>query len=165
MRTLLVAACLAGGLLVGGCTASPATHVLGTTGAAALCGHVTGVTGLVVHRTTINKERFGFPATVRVTSAKAARAVARAACALPKPPKGTRFCPNAYGPTYHLSFLSHGRAVARLEAAPTGCPSVTIGAGTSSPAGRQATGRFWRVLGAALGIAHASDATFAGTLA
>jgi hypothetical protein len=166
MRTLLAIAVLGSALVFAGCAnGSPASDLeLHARHVSPLCTDTRQVTSLVVHRDTINPERFVFPTTVRITTASSARAVARALCSLPRAPTGARPCPNAYGPTYHLTFFDRGSVVSIDLASPTGCASVVEGSNTAKPIDLSATDRFWKELGAAIGVDRATQETFAGTL-
>jgi hypothetical protein len=166
MRTFLAATALAAALVLSGCTT-----LLGSSGVdltshhvdPSLCGGVGQVTSLSVHRVAINPERFGFPSGV-LARGSAARAVARAMCELPKSPSGVRFCPDDWGPTYHLTFFDGSRVVSIDLATPTGCPNVLKNANSATPVSLAPTGRFWKALGRAVGVAGATEQTFAGTL-
>jgi hypothetical protein len=166
MRTSFALAALCSAFVLGGCTYLTGTSAHPTTGpqASAMCGEVTKVTSLVVHRVPINAERFGFPATVRVTSASSAQSVARAICSLSKAPGGVRSCPNEYGPTYHLTFFDKGRVLSVDLAQPTGCASVVEGSSTAHPKVLTPSGPFWKALGSAVGVRGATQLTFTGEL-
>jgi hypothetical protein len=168
MRTLLIITSLAVGLVVAGCNAqSPATWAGGGQfpKGASVCGYVHDVTSLEVTRTgVINKETFSFPSRVDVDSAASAWRVATEICSLPTWPTGRYFCTDAWGPTYRLSFFDKGTLVAAVDATPTGCASVYPPTSTGSMSPREASGSFWKVLGAAVGLHAATASTFAGTL-
>jgi hypothetical protein len=166
MRTFLAIAVLSSVLALGGWTyslASASQPPIGHDGSS-LCGDVGRVTSLEVHRVAINAERFVFPAWFRVTSASLAQAVAQELCSLPKAPTGVFYCPDAYGPTYHLTFFDKGSPISIDLASPTGCASVVEGSNTGTPLTLAPTGTFWKTLGAALGVPDASQLTFAGSL-
>jgi hypothetical protein len=166
MRTFFALTALASALVLGGCTYLTGSGAHPTTGhqTSALCGDVSKVTSLLVHRVPINPERFGFPATVRVTSASSAQAVARAVCSLPTAPSGVFSCPNEYGPTYHLTFFDKDSVVSVDLAEPTGCASVVEGSNTALAKDLTTTGQFWKALGTAIGVRGATQVTFAGGL-
>lgn len=166
MRPLLFVTALAAGLLVAGCNAtSPATVAAAHfPKGASVCDHVHDVTSLEVARTgVINRENFGFPSSVDVGRYQARR-VAGQICSLPRWPNGPIVCPDAWGPTYRLSFYDKGTLITLVDATPTGCPSV-FSLTTGSLAPRQADAGFWRILGGAIGLHEATDSTFAGTMA
>jgi len=163
---MLLITALAAGVVVAGCNASSPATVAGAHFAegASICGYVHDVTSLEVTRTdVINKETFTFPSSVDAGRG-AARRVATEICSLPTWPKGAYFCPNAWGPTYRLSFFDKGTLIASVDATPTGCASVSPLSDTASMPSRRATMGFWKVLGKAVGLHGASASTFAGTL-
>jgi hypothetical protein len=167
MRPLLVIAALGTALALGGCATTAVVHpTADPSGATArsVCSDAGAITSLVIHRTAINPERFGFPSTVTDTNPASAQAVAAAACRLPASPSGVFSCPNAYGPTYRLAFYAKGSEVGVDVVAPTGCASVTVGAGTRSASGRAPDATFWSTLGGAVGVPAATQQTFVGTL-
>ena len=100
---------------------------------------------------------------MNVTSARAAQAVAKAACALPDAPKGVQACPAGFDVSYQLVFAVRGEkglGGEGIDVGPSGCQSVT-GLGTvrevmSRPA-------FYRLLGSAIGLHHSNQQTFLGT--
>lgn len=107
---------------------------------------------------------YTFPAAVNVTSASAAQAVAKSACALPDAPKGVQACPVEFAVSYHLVFAVRGEKGMGGEAIdvnPTGCQSVT-GLGTVREA--MAHPAFYRLLGNVMGLKNASYQTFQGAL-
>jgi hypothetical protein len=129
-----------------------------------LCHFVNQVTSLTATRSRYpNKMTFSFPHVVRSTNVTAVRAAAKALCALPVMPSGVYNCPLDVEVHYRLKFVV-GEAVSSYYTRfvvidPWGCETVT-GLG----AGRTATVRLWPVLGAALGLRHATGVTFAGRL-
>ncbi len=136
---------------------------------ASLCSVATRVTGLALTRSQpLNPERFSFARRVTSSDAMAVRALARALCALPVMPSGVFHCPADWGVTYRLAF-SQGAGVttgASPEVRPvtvdaTGCTQVTGLGATRRTLGRAS---FFRAFGAAIGLAHATAATFRGTL-
>jgi hypothetical protein len=138
-----------------GATARSASH-------ASVCGVVSAVSSLLVLRQVpVNPTTFTFRAYVAVKKPATAQSVARALCALPVMPRGTYHCPNDIGPTYWLYFSAHRVRVAKVSLDATGCETVQGVGGTrwiaKSP-------NFWRVLGSAMNIASATQATFAGHL-
>ncbi len=113
----------------------------------------------------LNPERFAFPALAWSARVPEVRTLAAALCALPPVPRGVFNCPIDLGVTYTLQFSlapdpSRGALTVRpVSYDATGCQFVT-GAGTA----RRASPDFTDALGVALGLGHASSATFAGTL-
>lgn len=86
------------------------------------------------------------PAPVRVTtvtSAKQARTLARAVCALPRAPRGPMSCPAMFPGVFRLSFIAPGVSLPAVTIQTSGCEIVT---GISPP--RTAIGRqsFWNLL-------------------
>jgi hypothetical protein len=157
---------IAAALLLSAC-GSPSSSGPTTTGPSArtayLCQVIPRVNRLVVTRHAPGRQFvFTFPAVVTVTSASAAQAVAKSACALPDAPKGAQACPAEFAVSYHLVFAVRGEKGMGGEAIdvnPTGCQSVT-GLGTvrevvSHPA-------FYRLLGNAMGLKNPSYLTFTG---
>jgi hypothetical protein len=125
-----------------------------------LCGSIGSLDRLVVTRTNPQKDfHFAFPASVTVPQAAAVRKVATALCALPVMPRGLH-CPADWGITYHLAFFSRGPAVPVVDVDATGCQGVK-GLGAVRWAARSP--EFWKVLGAAMGLAHPDAALFAGS--
>jgi hypothetical protein len=106
---------------------------------------------------------FTFPRVVTGTNVIAVRAAAKVLCDLPAMPSGVYNCPLDVEMHYTLKFVV-GEAVSRYSARfvvvdPWGCHTVT-GLG----AVRSTTNQLWSVLGAALGLRHATGATFGGKL-
>ncbi len=131
-----------------------------TTTPVPVCQVASKVTSLVVSRAVAsNPTTFSFPRRTVVDSAKAARSVAGALCALPRIPRGPIACPDDVGPTYTLGFVAAGHDVTKLTLDPTGCEVVH---GLSGIRWIEQSPKFWRVLGAAMGLASPSQATFAG---
>ncbi len=109
-----------------------------------------------------NPEHFTFPAVVESSRASRVRALATMVCRLPRV-TGVYHCPVDWSPSYTLHFslpdASSGTRVRVVHYEPTGCSWVT-GAGPS----RWSTPAFVTALGAALGLPHATTASFTGTL-
>jgi uncharacterized protein YceK len=167
MRTILLITAFAAGLVVSGCSASNTATLAGTRfpKGASVCGYVHDVTSLKVTRTgVINKETFTFPSSDDIRHTSSAQRVATEICSLPTWPKGTYFCPDAWGPTYRLNFFDKGTPIAAMDATPTGCASVNPLANVTPGSSRVANARFWKVLGAAIGLHGATASTFAGTM-
>lgn len=123
------------------------------------------VDALVVRRgRPLNPERFSIPALLRGREVAPVRALARALCALPAP-RGVMACPMDYGVDYTLdfSYLLGGasRPVAPVTVDVTGCELVR-GLGATRWAGARAD--LFSLLGRAVGLDHATRATFAGSL-
>lgn len=130
-----------------------------------LCTSIDSIDGLVVTRIDAiprNHLRFVFPDRLSATSPAAARAVARAVCALPPFPKATLNCPADFGISYRLSFAAERGRIRPVLADASGCESVS---GPFAPPrwAALAPQRFWTALGHALGLHHVKDSTFAGT--
>lgn len=157
----------------GGSAGSPVAQASAATSAAsskaaaaqaALCTGVSRVDKLVIVRTrSMNKIQvlhFPFPPTLVVTSAPAARSVARAVCALPAAQPGVVNCPALLlGTSYHLTFTAAGKDLPVVTAQATGCQTVT-GAG---PVRQAAAGSgFWQVLGRAMGLFSPGPPVFRG---
>jgi hypothetical protein len=106
------------------------------------------------------KGKFRIPAHVTVTNRTRIRALATALERLRRFPKGVLPCPIDFSLRYVLRFefvvtQSQVMTVARVIADPYGCEKVT---GLDYP--RWASANFWRVLGEAVGVQHATVATF-----
>jgi hypothetical protein len=87
---------------------------------------------------------------VAAANAAAARAVARAVCALPGMPRGVVNCPALLlGTSYELTFSARGLELPAVTIQASGCETVT-GAGPVRLA-TDAAG-FWQVLGWAMGL-------------
>jgi hypothetical protein len=130
-----------------------------------LCRGVSLVNHLVVGRNhPPNPETFTFPSLTIGTSRGAVRALAKALCALPPVPPGMQACPVDLGVRYTLWFseVPTAKFVARpVIVSPMGCQTI-FGLGAT----RWTSGRpgFWSTFGAAIGLRHATNATFAGAL-
>jgi hypothetical protein len=139
-------------------TSTPASPAQG----GALCSDTSAVTRLVVTRVDAlpqNHLHFAVPAGVTISDPAAARAVARAVCALPAAPHAVMFCPADFGVSYRLSFAAGRTAWPVVTVAAGGCGGVS-GAGPE----RQATSAtFWIDLAKALGVAHPTSGTLLGT--
>ncbi len=128
-----------------------------------LCGSRGSLDRLEVTRTNSipqNHFHFAFPASVTVTKTAAVRDAATALCALPVMPKKGLHCPADWGITYHLAFSAKGHAFPAVDVDATGCQGVK-GLGAVRWVARSP--EFWRVLGAAMGLAHPDAGLFAGT--
>jgi hypothetical protein len=104
---------------------------------------------------------FSFPAVVTVKNASKARAVAAAACDLPRLPGGEH-CPAAFPVSYNLDFAVMGEKGLGGEAInvyPTGCETITGLGIVRTTAEHHA---FFRLLGNAIGLKDAGYFTFAG---
>jgi len=166
---ITILGCLAAGVAVSGCTlvstSSPAPRTHHHHGAVELCAGATTVRSLVVTRDLLNPGTFPFPATVHVIGATAERVV-DAICSLPAEPIGLRSCPIDLGPTYALTFTTTAGRTATVTTDPTGCATVsspTHSIGAKGFGVRASDAHFWAVLGLAVGVAHATQHTFAGT--
>ncbi|MGD0373948.1 MAG: hypothetical protein ABSB01_05105 [Streptosporangiaceae bacterium] len=150
----------------GPATTGPATTGLATTGPATaasakatagqpeLCAGIGRVNRLVILRSRgmnrIQELHFPFPEQVIVANAAAARALARAVCALPGMPRGVVNCPALLlGTSYQLTFSARGLELPVVTVQATGCETVT-GAGPVRRA-TDAAG-FWQLLGRTMGL-------------
>jgi hypothetical protein len=127
------------------------------------------VSGLTVVRSRpLNHESFTFPAVVHSTRVGAIRRLARALCDLPPASRVAAFCPADLGVDYTLTFVvggggpASGTALRPVVVHATGCATVTGLTPTRWAIGRPG---FFGTFGAAIGLAHATRDTFAGTLA
>jgi hypothetical protein len=145
-------------------TAAPAGSAsqVRSAGGGALCARAGAVDRLVVSRASIpaNHQSFSFPATVAVSDAARARAVAQALCALQPEQHGVA-CPIDLGVIYRLDFTAPGRNIPPVTIHAGGCEGVS-GTGPS----RWILGRpaFWTVLGQAMGLTNPSRTAFAGSM-
>jgi len=131
-------------------------------GGAVVCADPTHVDRLTLSRTNTNPERFTFPAEIAITGPQQARSVARALCQLPVMPPGVFHCPDDFGISYRLDLVTSGHTLIPVHVQASGCQNV-YGLGPVRWIAR--TPAFWRVLGKAAGLSHASHSTFSGTLA
>jgi len=147
-------------MVLAGCGHAAAS---GTTGTAstAVCANAARVGRLAIDRLNLlHQRRFSFPAQITITDARNAQAVARALCALPPVGHRTFSCPADWGIRYRLRFAVRPHWLRPVTAAATGCTLVT---GLGSVRWMPHLYGFWRVLGKAAGLGHASFTTFAGT--
>ncbi len=135
-------------------------------GTRGLCQIAYSVDRLTMSRSKpLNRETFTVPAKVVVAKSSRVQAAARALCALPPLPKGVLSCPMDLGVEYTFHFTVVG-ATGNETADPvvldaSGCETVK-GLGTTRWVATSPS--FWPVLGNALGIARATQKTFAGVL-
>ena len=126
----------------------------------------------IVNRLTVTRHHnantiaFTFPATFESRDKARVQALARALCALPKPPSATMYCTVDLGVRYSHHFWDYlgneavARPIARVVVVdPWGCEFVT---GLGSTRWTDTRPQLWSVLGAAIGLPHATRATFAG---
>jgi hypothetical protein len=142
-------------------TATPAATASGGSG---LCASPQSVQRLSIRRINSlpqNHEHFTFPAHVNVDDPGKARAVAQAACKLPPIPQRAMSCPADLGITYTLNFMLGGTKDPAVTIEATDCQDVK-GLGRTRWVAR--TPAFWSVLGQAMGIPHASNAAFRGSI-
>ena len=145
----------------GSITATPAATVSAGSG---LCATTQSVQQLSIRRINSlpqNHEHFTFPAHVNVDDPGTARAVAQAACNLPPMPPGGFSCPADWGITYTLSFVVNGIKDPAVTIEATDCQEVW---GLGRPRWVARTPAFWSVLGQAIGIPHAGNAAFRGSM-
>jgi hypothetical protein len=143
--SLVVTGC---GSVNGATTAARTSRPAGTatTTATGLCAAVGEVNSLTVRRGGVGPAshlRFHLPLQIVVTRPQAARAVARAVCALPRMPHGIFACPADFGISYRLEFAAAGRRLAVVTVDPGGCERVA-GAGPARWA--EKSHGFWTVL-------------------
>ena len=135
-----------------------------------LCQLSSKVNRLIVTRNhNVNPISFTFPATLRSSDNARVQALARALCALPKPPSTTMYCVADFGVRYSLHFWEYlgNEAVAEPDARvvvvdPWGCEFVT---GLGNTRWTDTRPQFWTLLGAVIGLPHATRTTFAGKVA
>jgi hypothetical protein len=108
-----------------------------------------------------NHPHFSFPATVAVSDATQARAVARALCALEPQPGGAMACPIDLGIAYRLDFATAARSLPQVTIKAGGCETVS---GAGLPLWSMRTPAFWTVLGQAMDLTDPGHAAFAGTM-
>ena len=135
-----------------------------------LCQLTGKVNRLTVTRNhSANPITFTFPAMIKTRDKARVQALARALCALPKPLSTTMYCVVDLGVRYSLHFWDYlgneavARPVARVVVVdPWGCEFVT---GLGSTRWTDTRPQLWTVLGAAIGLPHATRTTFAGEVA
>jgi hypothetical protein len=144
------------GLIARAGATSTTTTTAPSYGLAYLCDVLPQVDQLIVTRHAPGSHfRFAFPARVTATNASLVRRVAVAACALPTAPKGEH-CAAEIAVSYTLNFVVDRDFIV---VNPTGCETVS-GLGPVRTTAEHHT--FFRLLGAAMGLKHASYFTFAG---
>ncbi len=148
-------------IVLAGCGHAAASDTSNRSGTAT-CANATHIDRLTVDRLNPLHQNFRFaaPAQITVTDARQAQTVARALCALPPMGHGVYNCPADWGIRYQLRFAAGHHWFRLVTIAVTGCRTVT-GLGPV----RLISGvfGFWRVLGKAAGLSHASLTTFTGT--
>ena len=127
---------------------------------AALCADPAAVTRLQIVRLQglrVPEAQGAFPRQFAVIGSAAARAVARALCALPAMPRGMMSCPAMFpGTSYQLRFMAAGRPLPAVTLEATGCDT-----GPGAGPVRQATSAaFWRVLAMAAGLSPPGQGVF-----
>jgi hypothetical protein len=150
---------------VGHGTATPQAQVLTVPSALSLCTVANKVTTLTVHRGTfMNPTTFSFPSVVFVGNAASARSVAKAICAIPPDMRtgGVIACPADFGLTYRLLFTFPKHTVTPITLRVTGCGGVD---GTGTKGWIHLTPNLLRVLGNAMQLRLATEATFRGKMA
>jgi hypothetical protein len=163
VATLLAAVVLLAAGPNAGAISHPSSQTARPAATPSLCGSLGSLDRLVVTRTNSipqNHFHFAFPASVTVTKTAAVRDAATALCALPVMPKKGLHCPADWGITYHLAFSAKGRTFPAVDVDATGCQGVK-GLGAVRWVARSP--EFWRVLGAAMGLAHPDAGLFAGS--
>src|SRR5262249_26674408 len=148
-------------IVLAGCGHAAASDTTNGAGTAA-CANAMHIDRLTIDRLNPLHQNFHFavPAQITVTDARQAQTVARALCALPPVGRGVWSCPADWGIRYRLRFAARHHWLQPVTVAATGCRTVT-GLGPV----RLISGvfGFWRVLGKAAGLGHASLTTFTGT--
>jgi hypothetical protein len=147
----------------------------------ALCEHIGDISTLMVTRSVFpqNEVSFSFPSRLVAIDRTQAQAVATTICSLRTVPAGAiYFCPADFGVAYQLQFtMTHGASVA-VDVDPKGCSWAALQRGGDplswwlsaavpadhGPLSRWTTPALWATLGSAVGLAHATSATFAGTV-
>lgn len=118
----------------------------------------------------LNPEHFTFPARTRGSRPAVVRALAHALCSLPMMPAGVQACPADWGANYRLQFSLAKSSVSGVVGASlinpisvqaTGC-EVVRGLGTTRWA--MSSAKLFAALGTAIGLRHATRATFAGQI-
>jgi hypothetical protein len=160
-RSWLPAMAALGCVTLAGCGQAVASDTAGTASGTALCANAAHVDRLTIDRDKIAlpNVRFSFPAHVTVADTGQVQAVARALCTLPRLPRVIA-CAADYAPQYRLRFAADSRWMSSVYIDPNGCEQVQgqgLDGRTAGPP------NFWRVLGTAAGLLHASRATFDGT--
>ena len=142
-------------MALAGCGYAAADTAAGTS--TAVCANATRVDHLTVDRLNLLHQDFHFevPAHITVTDAHQAQTVARVLCALPSAGHRAYFCPADWGIRYQLRFAVRQHWLRPVTLDATGCTMAT-GLGPV----RLISDGFWRDLGTAAGIRHASFATF-----
>jgi hypothetical protein len=156
LPAVTASACLA----LAGCGYAAAGQT-GNHPAPAACARITSLDQLTMDRLNPlhQKFRFAAPARITVTDAPQVQAVARALCNLPPMGKGAYSCPADSGISYKLRFAARHHWFRPVKLGVSGCATVS-GLGQVR---HVTSGFFWRVLGKAAGLPHASVAAFAGT--
>lgn len=127
-----------------------------------LCAHMSEIVNLSVTRIELfpqNHLTFSFPAMVDVRKSASAKTVADVLCQLPPMPSGAVNCPADLGVSYKLTFRLRKGAGDTVVVEPAGCQTVR---GLGPQRWLRGSGILWTDLGLAMGLAHASDATFRG---
>ena len=132
-----------------------------------VCSLITNVDQLTVTRNRpLNHETFTFSASVKSTNASHIRALAKSLCALPVMPRPLRACTIDLGVRYSLNFaattVKGPEPIRPIIVSVTGCQVVN---GLSPTRWVSPNPHFWTVLGTAIGLPHATQATFAGKIA
>ncbi len=125
---------------------NPGGPMIPAHGAGALCAAVPAVTRLLVSPVSALPQSHVHPAMVAgvtVRSAAAARAVAKAVCALPPMPSAPMNCPAGHGPGYRLSFAAGDASFPVVTAQASGCAAVT---GAGRPRWAVPAPGFWAVI-------------------
>jgi hypothetical protein len=143
-----------------GCAEPAGASAVRAPASTSLCRTATRVERVVVRRVHGNPQlRIRFPARVVIVVPFRARQAAAAVCSLPLRPAGIFNCPIDFGVTYQLRFTADGKDLRPVTIQAGGCEAVS-GLGRARWAARSP--QFWRTLGSAAGIRHATFRTFGG---
>jgi hypothetical protein len=147
----------------------------------ALCDHIAGVSMLRVTRSVFpqNDVSFAIPSRLMAVDRTHAQVVATTVCSLKTVPAGAiYYCTADFGVAYQLQFnLARSTSVA-VDIKPGGCAWAALQRGhgptawwisaavpaAHGPLSRWTTPALWSTLGSAVGLAHATSATFVGTV-
>jgi hypothetical protein len=164
----VIAAALAVVAALAGCTQQPGhSEPAASRSAAVACQQIVAGTRQLTLRRLVTRNAFTpsftWPAVLRSHNAADARAVARALCALPQLPAGVSLSGSGYLVTYLLTLSGAHGTLATVTFLPHASNGV------SGLPGKQARlysphAALWALLGKAVGLPHATLATFAGKI-
>ena len=145
-------------------TALPKAQIQTVLISLSLCTVAEKVTTLTVRRGTfMNPTTFSFPSVVSVSNVASVRTVAKTICATPPDMRtgGAIACPADFGLTYRLLFTVPKHIVMPITLRVTGCGGVD---GTGTKGWIHLTPNLFRVLGNAMRLRLATEATFRGKM-